>query len=196
MSFQYNTFDTAYSEIININLFRFHIAKTKEDVYIINELFRKSSSFSNFKNAIFELFPNYDIQSLQNEYSYAVNACLLGSTYWRLKGKSKLFPYWRIDTIRDREYPVEFDLIDGIILSSDLDAWNSIFPPNFSGDISYVTPCMAHEVDHIDHHLMNERLKQFQSTTFWKECTLKGFGINRAIIELANKENEQYLLSL
>lgn len=193
MNLENDSPNIVFSNILNINLFRFHVAKTKEDAISVNMSFRKSKSFSEFKTLLFRDFDIYDLETLKNEYSYAVNTCSSACDYYRLISKTKLFPYWKITTIHDREYPKEFYLLDNIVLPATCKAWNYIFPANFLGDISYVKPMMDFEAKDIDHISMNERLQTFLHSDFWGKCTKNGFGINRSIENLVLEENERYL---
>lgn len=193
MNFEYNSPDLAFSNTLNMNLFRFHVAKTKEDAILVNKMFRESKSFSKFKTMLYQHLQVIDIDTLNKEYDYAINVCSIASDYQRLIGQNKLFPFWKINFIKDREYPDEINLLDNIVLPATCDAWNYILPPNFLGDTSYITAMMNFEAKDIDHTLMNERLQKFLLSDFWKKCTENGFGINRAIESLVLEENEKYL---
>lgn len=185
-----------FSQIQEMNIFRFHLAKSKKEAYAINELFRDSKSFSAFKRKLYDMYSDIDIDKLGDEYSYAVNAQSLCIDYDRMIKKTNLFPYWKINLIKDREYPEEAYLLDNIVLPATSEFWNSIFPPNFLGDTSYVTSLMDFEGNQIDQILMNDRVKRFLNSDFWKICSENGFGINRAVKSLVLEENEKYLRSL
>lgn len=179
---------------MDINIFRFSISRSKGDVIVANEIFRRAKSFSQFKKEMYANFATIEnIDVLHAEYNYAVLVCEAILEYNRLIEQTKLFPYWKLEYIHDREYPMEISLLDGIILPSTAKAWNYIYPPNFMGDISYVKPLMAYEVKDVDHHVMTDRLNHFLITDFWKQCCSNGFGINRGIEELVKTENEHYL---
>lgn len=193
MTFEYNSPDLVFSNTLNMNLFRFHVAKTKEDAILVNKLFRESKSFSKFKASLFEHLQTIDVETLHKEYNYAANACSAASDYQRFIEKNKLFPFWKINIIKDCEYPNEINFLDNIVLPATCNAWNYIYPPNFLGDTSYITVKMDFEVKDIDHASMNERLQKFLLSDFWKKCTNNGFGINRAIESLVKEENERYL---
>lgn len=188
--------EITFSQIQEMNIFRFHLAKSKREAYTINELFRDSKSFSDFKRKLYDMYSDIDKDKLSEEYSYAVNSCSSGLEYLRLIKKKELFPFWRINLIKDREYPKDIYLLDDLILPATSELWNYIFPPNFLGDISNISARMKHEVDKIDHVLMNDRVHKFLNTELWKTCSENGFGINRAVKSLVLEENEKYLRSL
>ena len=74
MNFEYNSPDLAFSNTLNMNLFRFHVAKTKEDAILVNKMFRESKSFSKFKTMLYQHLQVIDIDTLNKEYD-----CLLNS---------------------------------------------------------------------------------------------------------------------
>lgn len=197
MNITYNAADILFNEVMSKNIFRFDIARSKEDVLFLNGLFKIEHKFNAFKRKVIEKYGNLDSEALKRNYYDALLICELGSSYKRFAIKKDIFPYFQVSIFQDRPIPKDIFILEGLILPSTHPAWNKIYPLNYSGDIgTWVRAKMKHQISNFDLSQMEEKAYTFINTDFFKESAEKGFGINRGNDELVIVENKRYLDSL
>ena len=90
----YGVRDDALQTAMEINLFQFSAAKTLAELQELNRLFRESSNFADFEREARKICTAFNRDWQRTEYDTALLTAEAASTYRRLMGKTKLFPYW------------------------------------------------------------------------------------------------------
>lgn len=192
LDFTYAAQDDAYITALEINIYRFSAGKTLAQVQALNQAFRESKSFSDFKKRAKIVEDKFE-RWAETEYNTALACAEQASTYQRLKRMKKLYPYWQYRTIGDSQVRKEHAELDGVILHHQHDKWKEIYPPNGWGCRCYVIPLMEHDINKGMLADSAKKVAAYQETTDWEKVKEQGWGINRADKRIAFTANQQYI---
>ena len=174
------------------NLFHFSAAKTLAEIQQLNEALRDSDGYDDFRKKAERITDTFNKRWQQTEYQTAVNCAENASTYRRLKGKTKVFPYWQYRTAGDDKVREEHAALDGLILRHDDPLWDRIYPPNGWKCRCYVVPKMAAEVN-VSEQSQHEIAERYMETADWKNAEAQHWNINRAKQGLVFDANQMYI---
>lgn len=87
--------------MMRTSVHRFGFDKTVAEVFQLNEIFRTSSDFSEFRDRALKLFPNYKLHWLQTEYQQAFAASQMGTRWQEMQQDIDVAPYWRYSAVLD-----------------------------------------------------------------------------------------------
>jgi SPP1 gp7 family putative phage head morphogenesis protein len=191
--FIYDAADDAYLTAMEQNVFHFSAAKTLAELQELNRLFRESKSFEDFHRRATKTTDVFNKTWQQTEYDTALLAAESASTYKRLVGNVKLFPYWEYRTAGDDRVRREHRALNGVILPANDKRWDKIYPPNGWKCRCYVSPRMKHEVSNIDFNTMRAVVDEYFKTTEWKTGEAQGWGVNRAKEAEIFAANQMYI---
>ena len=189
----YGVRDDALQTAMEINLFQFSAAKTLAELQELNRLFRESDSFADFEREARKVCTAFNRDWQRTEYDTALLTSEAASTYRRLMGKTKLFPYWEYRTVGDDRVRPSHRRLEGVILSWNDVRWKKIFPPNDWRCRCRVVPRMGHEVKKEDVETSRQRVDEFFGTTTWKKAEAQGWGVNRALTGEVFTQNQFYI---
>lgn len=186
----------ALKTAMELNLFQFSAAKTLAEVQKLNELWRGSAGFEEFKAKAEQVTQVFNKIWLRTEYDTAYHVAESSVTYYRLIGKSDIFPYWEYRTVGDDRVRDEHAILHGSVFPvNDVQGsvWNKIYPPNGWNCRCYVVPRMMHEVN--DELIKSSRgkLTSFYSSKEWEQCKRQGFAVNRAKEGYVFDSNQSYI---
>lgn len=191
--FEYGAQDDAFITAMEMNLYRFSAGKTLAEIQALNDAFRASSSYDDFKQKAEKITDTFNHQWQRTEYNTAVLCAEQASTYHRLKAQTKLYPYWEYRTTGDDRVREEHADLDGVVLSASHPKWKEIYPPNGWGCRCYVVPKMEYEVTQDMKKDSAKRVKEYQKTRDWKMAVEQGWGVNRSETAQVFIANQQYV---
>lgn len=189
----YGVRDDALQTAMEINLFQFSAAKTLAELQELNRLFRESSNFADFEREARKICTAFNRDWQRTEYDTALLTAEAASTYRRLMGKTKLFPYWEYRTVGDDRVRPSHRQLEGIVLPYNDARWKKIFPPNDWRCRCRVVPRMAHEVKKETVEASQQRVDEFFGTATWKKAAAQGWGVNRALTGEVFTQNQFYI---
>ena len=189
----YGVRDDALQTAMEINLFQFSAAKTLAELQELNRLFRESSNFADFEREARKICTAFNRDWQRTEYDTALLTAEAASTYRRLMGKTKLFPYWEYRTVGDDRVRPSHRQLEGIVLPYNDARWKKIFPPNDWRCRCRVVPRMAHEVKKETVEASQQRVDEFFGTATWKKAAAQGWGVNRALTGVGFTHNLVYI---
>lgn len=189
----YGVRDDALQTAMEINLFQFSAAKTLAELQELNRLFRESSNFADFEREARKICTAFNRDWQRTEYDTALLTAEAASTYRRLMGKTKLFPYWEYRTVGDDRVRPSHRQLEGIVLPYNDARWKKIFPPNDWRCRCRVVPRMAHEVKKETVEASQQRVDKFFGTATWKKAAAQGWGVNRALTGEVFTQNQFYI---
>ncbi len=190
--FTYNAPDPALLTAFEQNIFRFSGAKNLAEAQLLNELFRKSTSFGEFYELASAQLKVFNKEWLLTEYNTAILTGNAASTYHRLLSKVDTFPYWMYKTAGDEHVRYTHDLLQGTTLPANDARWSKLFPPNGWNCRCYIVPRMKHEVNDTLLRLSETKADTYlNSESFAKEAA-QGWGVNRGEIGEIFTANQQY----
>lgn len=181
---------------MEINLYRFSAGKTLAEVQALNEAFRKSKSYEDFRKEASKIAGKFNDLWQRTEYDTALLAAESAANYSELRRKTRLFPYWKYKTIGDDKVRQEHQELNGLILPHDDPRWKEIFPPNGWGCRCRVEPVMAFEGAKVDAKAMQEQADRYMTSTDWKNAKASGWGVNKGERGEVFDNNQQYLYKL
>lgn len=188
----YNAPDDVFKTSLEQNIFHFSAAKTLAEVQALNQALRDSDGYADFRKRAEKITDTFNKTWQQTEYQTAVNCAENASTYRRLKGKTKVFPYWQYRTAGDDKVREEHAALDGLILRHDDPLWDRIYPPNGWKCRCYVVPKMASEVD-VTEESQHKIAADYMETADWKNAEAQHWNINRAKQGLIFDANQMYI---
>ena len=188
----YNAHDDVFKTSLAQNIFHFSAAKTLAEVQALNQALRDSDGYADFRKRAEKITDTFNKTWQQTEYQTAVNCAENASTYRRLKGKTKVFPYWQYRTAGDDKVREEHAALDGLILRHDDPLWDRIYPPNGWKCRCYVVPKMAAEVN-VSEQSQHEIAERYMETADWKNAEAQHWNINRAKQGLVFDVNQMYI---
>ena len=188
----YNVPDDVYTAAMEQNLFHFSAAKTLAEVQELNQAFRESKSYADFKNRAAEITDTFNDKWQRTEYRTAVQVAEAASQYRQLRKSAGTLPYWVYRTVGDGQVRPEHAALDGLTLPASDPEWSKIYPPNDWGCRCWVDAIMAEE---FDGNMEEERqkVKTFMTSTEWKRATAQGWGVNRAETAEVFTANQMYI---
>ena len=189
----YGVRDDALQTAMEINLFQFSAAKTLAELQELNRLFRESSNFADFEREARKICTAFNRDWQRTEYDTALLTAEAASTYRRLMGKTKLFPYWEYRTVGDDRVRPSHRQLEGVVLPYNDARWKKIFPPNDWRCRCRVVPRMAHEVKKEAVEASQQRVDEFFGTATWKKAAAQGWGVNRALTGEVFTQNQFYI---
>lgn len=189
----YGVRDDALQTAMEINLFQFSAAKTLAELQELNRLFRESGSFADFERKARKVCTAFNRDWQRTEYDTALLTSEAASTYRRLMGKTKLFPYWEYRTVGDDRVRPSHRRLEGVVLPYNDSRWKKIFPPNDWRCRCRVVPRMAHEVKKEEIEASQQRVDEFFGTATWKKAAAQGWGVNRALTGEVFTQNQFYI---
>lgn len=191
--FSYGIDDPAMLTAFEQNLFQFAGAKTLAQVQALNQLFRESKSFEEFKALASAQVETFNTAWLETEYNTAVLTGEAAATYNRLKAQADIFPYWEYKTAGDHLVRPAHLLLDGLILPANDPRWKKLFPPNGWNCRCYIVPRLANEFDKSKLKAMRQRADAYLNSPQGIKETATGWGVNRAESREVFTSNQQYI---
>lgn len=193
LGFTYNYQDDAFRTAQELNLFHFSAGKTLAEIQKLNEIYRKSSSYEDFRKEASQVVDTFNETWQRTEWQTAGLISASTSTYNRLMQKTKLFPNWQYKTVGDDKVRPEHRLLDDIVLPANDPRWDKIYPPNGWKCRCYVVAKMAGEVD--DSYIEQSRriVDEYIASPEFKKIAAQGFGVNRAKVPEVYSENQAYI---
>jgi SPP1 gp7 family putative phage head morphogenesis protein len=191
--FAYGLQDDAFITALEMNLFHFSAGKTLAEIQELNKAFRESGSFQEFSKKAEQICRTFNKTWQKTEYETAVLTAESASNYHRLRGKTKLFPYWKYVTVGDEKVRDEHRKLDGVILPANDPRWKKIFPPNGWKCRCRVVPLMKHEVEGIDLNAMRAIVDEYLGTSEWKMNEAQGWDANRGETAEVFSKNQHYI---
>ncbi len=191
--FDYGVEPDALKTAMEINLFHFSAAKTLVEVQKLNELWRQSTSFNDFKTRAESVTRVFNQNWLRTEYDTAYHVAESSATFYRLKSLSNIFTRWEYRTVGDEKVREEHRALNGVVLKQDDEYWNKIFPPNGWNCRCYVVPRMAHEMDESMINKSKAAVGNYLKSPEWKKNEAQGFGVNRALSQEVFTANQMYI---
>lgn len=188
----YNVPDDVYTSVMEQNLFHFSAAKTLAEVQELNQAFRESKSYADFKNRAAEITDTFNDKWQRTEYRTAVQVAESASQYRQLRKSADTLPYWVYRTVGDGQVRPEHAALDGMTLPASDPEWSKIYPPNNWGCRCWVDAIMAEE---FEGNIAEERQKvqTFLTSAEWKRATAQGWGVNRAETAEVFTSNQMYI---
>lgn len=188
----YNVPDDVYTAAMEQNLFHFSAAKTLAEVQELNQAFRESKSYADFKNRATEITDTFNDKWQRTEYRTAIQVAEAASQYRQLRKSANTLPYWVYRTVGDGQVRPEHAALDGLTLPASDPEWSKIYPPNDWGCRCWVDAIMAEE---FDGNIAEERqkVKTFMTSAEWKRATAQGWGVNRAETAEVFTANQMYV---
>ena len=127
---EYDVPDDVYTAALEQNLFHFSAAKTLAEVQELNQAFRESKNYNEFKARAAEITRTFNDRWQRTEYRTAVQVAEAASNYRQLRRRADIFPYWVYRTAGDGQVRPSHAALDGLTLPASDPAWRKIFPPN------------------------------------------------------------------
>lgn len=188
----YNIPDDVYTSAMEQNLFHFSAAKTLAEVQELNQAFRESKNYADFKNKAAEITDTFNDKWQRTEYRTAVQVAESASQYRQLRKSADTLPYWVYRTVGDGQVRPEHAALDGLTLPASDPEWGKIYPPNDWGCRCWVDAILAEE---FDGNIAEERQKvqTFMTSAEWKRATAQGWGVNRAETAEVFTANQMYI---
>ena len=181
VGFDYGYTDPNMRTAWEMNLFKFSAIKASYQSREVNELFRRSKSFNEFKTLVRKLYGVTNLHHLETEYNTAYQVGQSAATYHRLKGRINTFPFWEYRTVGDERVREIHKPLHGRVLPADHALWNLIFPPNDWNCRCWVTPKLAGEIDAAKVKADTEFVEDFvKNSPGWQKSLKNGFGKNPA----------------
>lgn len=188
----YNIPDDVYTSAMEQNLFHFSAAKTLAEVQELNQAFRESKNYADFKSRAAEITDTFNDKWQRTEYRTAVQVAESASQYRQLRKSADTLSYWVYRTVGDGQVRPEHAALDGLTLPASDPEWGKIYPPNDWGCRCWVDAIMAEE---FDGNIAEERQKvqTFMTSAEWKRATAQGWGVNRAETAEVFTANQMYI---
>jgi phage gp29-like protein len=191
--FTYNAPDPALLTSFEQNIFRFSGAKNLAEAQLLNELFRKSSSFNEFYNLAKGQVDLFNKDWLLTEYNTAIHVGAAASNYHRLLSKVDTFPYWTYTTAGDELVRYTHELLNGITLPANDPRWSKLFPPGDWNCRCFIVPKMKHEVNETLLRLSETKADVFLESEAFTKAKAQGWGVNRGEVGEVFTANQQYV---
>ncbi len=189
---RYNAPDDAYMAAMEQNIYHFSAAKTLAEVQALNQAFRESSSYNDFRERAASITSAFNDRWQQTEYRTAVQVAEAASQYRRLRASVGVLPYWVYRTVGDDKVRPEHAALDGLTLPASDPAWSKIYPPNDWRCRCWVDAIMKEEFEG-DIESERKRVNEFMQTTTWKKAVAQGWGVNRAETSEIFTANQMYI---
>lgn len=190
--FIYNAPDDVYTAAMEQNLFHFSAAKTLAEVQDLNQLYRESTNYNEFKKRAQAVTSAFNDKWQRTEYRTATQVAEAASQYRQLLAVKKTLPLWVYRTVGDDRVRPEHAALDGLTLSADDPKWHEIYPPNDWNDRCWVDAIPAEEFEG-DPALEQEKVRAFMQTATWKKAVAQGWGVNRAETAEVFTANQMYI---
>ncbi|MFR4236756.1 MAG: phage minor head protein, partial [Alistipes onderdonkii] len=172
------------------NLFHFSAAKTLAEVQSLNQAFRESKSYNEFKARAAEI-THVQRPMAAHGVPHAVQVAEAASNY-QLRRRADIFPYWVYRTAGDGQVRPSHAALDGLTLPASDPEWSKIYPPNDWGCRCWVDAIMAEEFDG-DITEERQKVQTFMTSAEWKRATAQGWGVNRAETAEVFTANQMYI---
>lgn len=189
---EYNAPDDAYTAAMEQNLYHFSAAKTLAEVQELNQAFRESKSFDDFKGRAAGIASTFNEQWQQTEYRSAVQIAESASNYRQLRSSQQVLPYWVYCTVGDSQTRPEHAALDGLTLPASDPEWGRIYPPNEWNCRCWVEAIPVDEFDG-DINEERQRAQEFLDSPAWKKAAAQGWGVNRADTAEVFTANQMYI---
>lgn len=188
----YNATDDAYTAAMEQNLFHFSAAKTLAEVQELNQAFRASKNYDDFRERAAGITTTFNDKWQRTEYRTAVQVAEAASNYRQQRRTEKLMPYWVYRTVGDDKVRPDHAALDGLTLPATDAEWSSIYPPNDWGCRCWVDAIPADEFEG-DLETERGRVEEFLKTSAWKRAVAQGWGVNRAETAEVFTANQMYI---
>lgn len=192
LAIDYAIQDDALKTAMEMNLYRFSAAKTLAEVQALNQLFRESSSYSEFQKSAKQICEKFNKRWQRTEFDTAQLSAQSASRYQQLIRKQEKFPYWEYRIIRDGRVRPSHRKLDGIVLPAGDKRWDKIFPPNDWNCRCRVKPLLKKEFNGSVEE-MRQRVDEYLNSDDWTRAHANGWGVNRAKEGLVFTENQFYV---
>lgn len=193
VDFEYGFEPDALKTAMEVNVFQFSAAKTLTQVQKLNEIWRGSTSFDDFRKKAEEVTGVFNKSWLQTEYQTAYLTAESSAAFHRLASQTDIFPYWEYRTVGDGKVRPEHKSLNGLILPANDPRWRKIWPPNGWKCRCYIVPRMASEVDTSKIAENRSAVDEYFKTPEWKKNAAQGFDVNRAILGQVFTKNQMYI---
>ena len=188
----YNAPDDIYLAAMEQNLFHFSAAKTLAEVQELNEAFRASANYNDFRDRASAICTKFNDRWQRTEYRTAVQVAEQASAYRSMRSRQETFPIWVYRTVGDGQVRPEHASLDGLTLPASDPAWKKIYPPNDWGCRCWVDAIMAdeHEGGYDDERA---KVRAYMKSAEWKRSVAQGWGVNRAETAEIFSANQMYI---
>lgn len=188
----YNATDDAYTAAMEQNLFHFSAAKTLAEVQELNQAFRASKNYNEFRERAAGIATTFNDTWQRTEYRTAVQVAEAASNYRRQRRTANLMPYWVYRTVGDSQVRPDHAALDGLTLPATDPEWSRIYPPNDWGCRCWVDAVPAEEFEG-DLEAERGRVAEFMQTPAWRRAVAQGWGVNRAESAEVFTANQMYI---
>ncbi|GFR90287.1 phage putative head morphogenesis protein, SPP1 gp7 family [Elysia marginata] len=139
---EYDKPDHATKAMMEMNLYRFSVAKSLAMASRMNEHLKKSKSFADFKRIVEadRDIRNANTNYLETEYNYAINASASAARYHEFVAQKDVLPFWQYKTMNDGAVRDSHRRLHNKIFNADDSVFNRIYPPNGWGCRCEVVP--------------------------------------------------------
>lgn len=192
MTLQYSIQDDALKTAMEMNLYRFSAAKTLAEVQALNQLFRESSSYSDFEKKASAICQKFNKTWQRTEYDTAFTAAQSASRYQLHLRQRDTFTHWKYRAIHDKLTRPAHMMLDGVILPATDPLWNEIYPPNGWNCRCRVVQLLPGEGKGKLAE-MKAKVDAFKATDEWRKAKANGWGINRAKEGKVFEQNQEYV---
>lgn len=191
-SVEYNAPDDVYTAAMEQNLFHFSAAKTLAEVQELNQAFRDSGNYNDFKNKAAGITGTFNDRWQKTEHRTAIQVAESASQYRQLKTAVKTLPLWVYRTAGDDQVRPGHALLDGLTLPAGDPEWGRIYPPNDWNCRCWVDAIPLDEFDG-DEEAERQKVQDFYDTPTWKKAVAQGWGTNRAESAEVFTANQMYI---
>ena len=191
-SIEYNAPDDVYMAAMEQNLFHFSAAKTLAEVQELNQAFRVSGNYNDFKSKAAGITATFNDRWQKTEHRTAIQVAEAASQYRQLKAAVKTLPFWVYRTVGDDRVRPEHAALDGLTLPADDPEWGKIYPPNDWNDRCWVDAIPSDEFEG-NEEAERQKLREFYTTPVWKKAVAQGWGTNRAETAEVFTANQMYI---
>ena len=190
--FEYGYNHPAFIASLEANIFRFSAAKSLVQVQILNQLFRESTGWHDFKSKADRLANTFQKAWMQTEYHTAISVGESAAQYHRLRSQAEIFPFWKYVTVADGRVRPQHAALHGLVLPFNDPKWNSIYPPNDWNCRCRVEPLTRGDVQGINMDEQRQQAKAYTQSPEFTKSKNNGFAVNRAQLGQVFTENQLY----
>lgn len=116
------------------NVYQFSFAKNYEQLKATTAALHDREGrivpFNEFQEVASRIGNEYNVNYLRTEYDTAIGSAQMASRWVQFSGELDVFPYWRYDTVGDKNVREEHARLNGTMLPGDDGFWDTWYPPN------------------------------------------------------------------
>lgn len=192
VDFEYGFEPDALKTAMEMNIFHFSAAKTLTEVQQLNELWRSSTSFDDFRKKSENITNVFNKNWLRTEYETAYLTAESSAEYYRLVEQTDIFKTWQYVTVGDDKVRDAHRSLNGLKLPANDPLWDKIYPPNGWKCRCHVKPVIE-PMGTGEKKANKNAVREYFKSKEWKINQAQGFGINRAKQGLVFASNQMYI---